>query len=627
VVCGSSVAAAWIESLLYSPPAGADVGVWLLAIEGSLGFWFGLPAALALAASELWAPPRWLALLGARPAMRSTAVGLAWALFPLLLRAFGSHGLGAWTAALFVVAVLAVAFRKLPTVGRAPAALVALLGAFLLHGLAFFAVTAVAAPVPALSARAQSATAASDAPCVLLISVDTLRDDRVGAQRDGKAVTPFLDRLAAEGLRATTIAVSNQTGPGHAALLTGAHSLRSGVIANGWTIPPDVVSLAELLRDAGWRTGGIVSNPVIRGFGGFARGFESYGEVSRLASPASQAFFGARRKGSRWRQLDARPALAMAWLRHAEWRVHMTPKWLQPTADDTLRRCSTLLGELEADPQPWFLFAHFMDPHHPYDPPPPTLGTWTTPETRRGIPLSSTEQFHAYRDVIQARVAAGDPSAARHVQTIAELYDEEILFLDAQLEQLVTRARAAAGARPLWIVLTSDHGEHLFEHSLLGHSNSLYEELVRLPLIVHGVPDVTPADLPARQEDVARVLARRLLGARAAEVLAAESPPLAEGHSVQIWGLRAALRTPRWKLFAESDAFRGEYRARALWDMSAPDGEFHDFSAQHPEVVRELLAELHAMIAGSAAAPRPTDDGGVDERMERTLEQLGYADH
>jgi hypothetical protein len=47
VVCGSSVAAAWIESLLYSPPAGADVGVWLLAIEGSLGFWFGLPAALA----------------------------------------------------------------------------------------------------------------------------------------------------------------------------------------------------------------------------------------------------------------------------------------------------------------------------------------------------------------------------------------------------------------------------------------------------------------------------------------------------------------------------------------------------------------------------------------------------
>ena len=96
---------------------------------------------------------------------------------------------------------------------------------------------------------------------------------------------------------------------------------------------------------------------------------------------------------------------------------------------------------------------------------------------------------------------------------------------------------------------------------------------------------------------------------------------------MQIWGARASLRTPRWKLFAEADAFRGEYRPRALWDLTAPDGEFHDFSAEHPEVVRELLAELHAMIAASRAAPRPEEDGGVDERMERTLEQLGYADH
>lgn len=630
VVCGLSVAAAWIESLLYMPPAGVAVGVWLLALEGSLGIWIGLPVALALAAAELWAPPRKLALLGARAATRRTAVGLAWALFPVLLRAFGSHGLVAWSAALLAITALAFAFRKLPAVGgvlTVIAALVAIPGAFLLHGLAAFAIIDVATAAPDLPARAEAGTAANDAPCLLLISVDTLRDDRVGAQRDGRAVTPFLDRLAAEGLRATAIAVSNQTGPGHAALLTGAGSLRSGVVANGKTIPPGVVSLAELLHEAGWRTGGVISNPVIQGFAGFARGFECYGEVSRLESPASQAFIGVRRRSSRWLQFERRPALAMAWLRHAEWRLHLTPKWLQPTADDTLRRCNSLLGELETDPRPWFLFAHFMDPHHPYDPPAATLGTWTTAESRRGIPLSSTEQFRVYREAIQARVAAGAPSAMRHVSTIAELYDEEILFLDSQLEQLVTRARAAAGARPLWIVLTSDHGEHLFEHSLLGHSNSLYEELVRLPLIVHGMPDLAPSELPERQEDVARLLARRLLGERAAEVLAKESPPLAAGHSVQIWGTHASVRTPRWKLLAKSDAFRGVYRALALWDWSAPDGEFLDLSAAHPEVVRELLDELHAMIAASVAAPRPAHEAGMSKRMQRTLDQLGYAEH
>ena len=627
IVCGASVVAAWIESFTYSPQgSGWGVGLWSVALEGSLAFWMVLPAAIALALTELVGSRRVLGWIAPTGAQRAWGIGLALALMPASAKLLSSRGV--WGALLFglICAAPVLLARKLPTPDLRVSAIFAVLGFGLVHALSPFEAVAISAITPSLPERGDGSAPAADAPCVLLISVDTLRGDRVGAVREGRAVTPFLDRLAAEGVRATTISTSNQTGPAHASMLTGSHLLRSGVIANGWTIPPDVPTLAELVFEAGWRTGGVISNPVIRSQGGFARGFECYGDVSRVDSNASGAFFGVRRFGSRWHWLERMPALAGLWLRQIEWRVHMTPKWLQPTADDTLRRCRSLLGEMAQDPCPWFLFAHFMDPHHPYDPPQETRGTWSAESELRGIPTSSTEQFHLYRDSILQRAASGAPEIARHADAIAKLYDEEILFLDSQLELLIAEARSAAGARPLWIVLTSDHGEHLFEHGLLGHSNSLYEELLRLPLIIHGIPDLAAGDLPLRLEDVARFLAKRLIHEGAAAVLSKGSPSLPPGHSLQVWGKRASLRTDRWKLFAESDQFHGAYRAVALWDLAAPAGEARDVEAQHPEIASELLAELQSMVEGSVLAERPELEAGVGERMQRTLAQLGYAD-
>jgi arylsulfatase A-like enzyme len=515
--------------------------------------------------------------------------------------------------------------RWLPAVEPRIGAGVAATGALLAHLLGLMAGADAASPAPVLPPRGIGAVPDAGRPSILLISVDTLRDDRVGAVRDGKPVSPFLDRLGAEGIRATTISSGNQTGPAHASLLTGAHVLRNGVYGNSVTMPDSVPTLAELMFEADYRTAGVVSNPVISSDAGYARGFECYGDVTRARAPQAQAFFGLNRASSRWRWLARRHGLAQLWIEHLEWRTRLTPKSLQPTADQTRRRAESVLESLGADPRPYFLFVHFMDPHHPYDPPAATRGTWTTERELAGIPTGSTEAFHAFRDGLLARARRDDLRATAQGEAIARLYDEEILFLDGQIEGLVTAARRAAGDRPLWILLTADHGEHLLEHDLLGHANSLYEELVRLPLIVHGVPAGSPEELPLRLEDVPRFLASRALGEPASRLLADGSPELAPGLSVQIWGRRASLRTGRWKLLAESERFLGEYRPLALWDLAAPGGEASDVSSANPDLLADLLASLNAAVAGSAPAPRSERDAGANERVQRALAQLGYA--
>lgn len=627
VVCGLSVAAAWIESFTYFRSIPKSVTAWLLGLEGSMGFWLGLPAGLALAAAEALAPRALLERVARGAARRATGVGLAWALTPWLLRdlqrlySFGEY------IVLAIFLALVFAARWLPPVGRWPAAGLTAAGALLVHVLPIPELGDTRSETPALPAEFSGPVPAADAPCLLLVVIDTLRDDRVGAVRDGKPVTPFLDRLGVEGHRVSIASTSNQTGPAHASLLTGTSVLRNGVVGNGMVVPESIPTFAELLGLAGWRTGAVTSNPIIRSEGGYGRGFECYGDVARIESPLSMAFFGVSRRSSRFAFLLRRPSLARHWLAMAESRAYITPDALQPRADDAVRRCRPLLGEMAASGRPWFLFAHFMDPHAAYEPPEQTRGTWATKEDleQRMVPSHSIHLI--IKDELEARARQGDPDALEHGAAFLRLYDEEILFADAQIENLVTEARRASGERPLWIVVTSDHGEHFLEYGLLGHSNSLYEELVRLPLVVHGIDGLVRDEVPLRLEDLSRLLIGRMVNEKAAALLAEGSPALDPGVSVQIWGRNASVRTERWKLLLAGDKFRGEYEPLALWDLQAPAGESTDVAASHPEVVAELSAAFRAAVAGSEAAPMPESDGELSPRMQLRLAELGYTDH
>jgi arylsulfatase A-like enzyme/Flp pilus assembly protein TadD len=172
-----------------------------------------------------------------------------------------------------------------------------------------------------------------DGPSVLLVTIDTLRADHVGAYGDADAETPRLDALAVEGaLFETAIASTPLTLPSHTSILTGKHPPHHAVRHNGiFLLDASHVTLAERFREAGFATAAVVGAAVLEGHYGIAQGFEHYDDRA-FDHAASATGYPERRAGQ---VTDA----ALAWLATA--------------------------------PTPFFLWVHYYDPHGAYRPPPP----------------------------------------------------------------------------------------------------------------------------------------------------------------------------------------------------------------------------------------------------------------
>jgi choline-sulfatase len=196
----------------------------------------------------------------------------------------------------------------------------------------------VAAASLATACRPQTGAAGRSPtqPNVLLVTIDTLRADRVGCYGYGSGLTPTLDGLAARGVRfKTAVAHAPLTGPSHASILTGLTPLGHGFRNNGgFVLAPTIRTAAEDFKKAGYRTGAVVSGfPLDRRFG-FDRGFDAYEDhLPRGNDP--------RRTPYVERPADATTDAALKWL-------------AAPDGGQSGR---------------WFLWVHYYDPHAPYEPP------------------------------------------------------------------------------------------------------------------------------------------------------------------------------------------------------------------------------------------------------------------
>ncbi len=172
-------------------------------------------------------------------------------------------------------------------------------------------------------------------PSVLLITIDTLRADRLGCYGYEGAETPNLDRLASEGVLFEQVGAHVPvTLPSHATILTGLLPASHGVHDNGtFSLSDTVTTLAEVFREEGYRTGAVLGAYVLARQFGLDQGFDEYEDR-----------FGSDRDGRGTELLERRAAEVSR--RGIEWLD------LQPG-----RR--------------FFLWLHFFDPHRPYDPPPP----------------------------------------------------------------------------------------------------------------------------------------------------------------------------------------------------------------------------------------------------------------
>lgn len=467
---------------------------------------------------------------------------------------------------------------------------------------------------------------------LIVLSLDTVRADRLGCYGHAAADTPTLDGLAAEGVRFTAAtAAAPTTLASHAALFTGTPPQVHGVPRNGFVLAPGNVTLAEALQGAGFRTlAAVGAFPLASAFG-LGQGFERYDDA--LGSAPGDAGYAER---------DA-AAVTDAALR---------------LVDDTLAE--------DADAR-LFLFAHYFDAHAPHVPPPPFDASWPAdagpiPATLAdGVVRAADEQYERLlgrrpgrsltiqglpRDLVDA--ADGEP---RGIDTALDgLYLGELAYLDRELGRLLHTLEQRGVLDDAAILVTSDHGETMWEHAdFWNHGQALHETTLNVPLLVRAprASGRTTAGTVATQPVSGIDLAPTALG-----LVGVDTPSSMRGVDLAAALVGAPLE--RGPVFAEATMPFGVERSGAwpnalkphavregdwkyvrwpyngheqLFDLSQDPGERNNLLAQVDAGRRaqadELAAQLDAWL--ETARPFPAEyRAGRDASMLRALDALGY---
>lgn len=442
---------------------------------------------------------------------------------------------------------------------------------------------------------ALSACSPERPPDVVLITLDTTRADHLGAYGYAKARTPRFDAFAARAvLYENAYSTSSWTLPSHASLFTGLLPMQHGAQTApegssrelGYTVRPlaaDFATLAERLHGAGYRTGAVVGGPALRRELGVAQGFEIYDDAFH------------------------------------DKRVVYNGRRAEEVADHAIA-IAAQFGD-----SPYLLFVNFFDPHAPYRPP---------GARARGIPAIDPGPLTASAvERLRLRAAGEDPGPLEDWQraAIEQLiagYDAEIAYLDGHLGRLLDAIGDDA-----FVAITADHGESFGEHDQLSHGAHLYEDNVRVPLVVR-YPDGRGAGTTVAEP----VQNHRLFGAilAAAGVPAPGVPRLEAGAAAPIVtevrrsdsnvGLFGAV-FDRDLLAVYAHPFKlitSTTGAIELFDLARDPAEIDDLADRDPaerDRLADRLAEVeraHPPLYDAAARAELSDE------TRESLRALGY---
>jgi arylsulfatase A-like enzyme len=411
---------------------------------------------------------------------------------------------------------------------------------------------ALAASCGPTSARdaAAHAVAARNAPNVLFVCIDTLRADRLGCYGYARKTSPNLDRLAARGLRfERAYATAPWTLPATTSLMTGLLPDLHRATNFSSPVSPDAELLAQHLAAAGYETAAFVGNYFVQPIFGLARGFAAYNGECTVD-----------RTGVNSDKISDR---AVAWL-------------------------------AAPHEKPFFLYLHYFDPHYNYI-------------EHDGFTFGGedTDKVFSGADIFDLRDALKHFTEKDKFR-LDSLYDSEVAFTDHHLGRVLDKLDELKLSATTLVVATADHGEALGEHQWIGHTVQLYEEALRVPLILAG-PGITPAVVPAAQlrqgDEVEGDLLARLglkapapeRGALGAGMALAAVETVGIDEPTEIKRLRI-LKKDAWKLFVDRDDQGGDsYR---LFKLDEPKGQRKKNVADYPEVLKEMLATREQIYDG-----------------------------
>jgi arylsulfatase A-like enzyme len=425
-------------------------------------------------------------------------------------------------------------------------------------------------------------------PNVILISLDTVRADHLSVHGYHRDTTPTLTRLAEEGIvfeRAFT--PTPWTVPAHMSVFTSLYPSVHSVshLSRQSDMSP---TLAEMLQQAGYLTAAFVA-PVLSPDYGFSEGFEHYFRTRR-ARPA-----------------DLMVDRALEWL--AKDPAH-------PTLPD----------------QPFFLFLHLFDAHHPYEPPWPFDTAFISAYRPNILQLSASHPYSQDKNL-----------APDELSEIVGLYDGEIAYADNAVDRFLGHLDDLGLYDSSLIVVFGDHGEGFLEHGLMNHGNSVYEELIRVPLLLRlpggrragtrvgdvvQLTDITPTVL----EEVGREPLPVMQGSSLLRLLDSKDSGRA-AHASEAYA--ACLRTRSWKLIENPPSrFRTIPRALdveyELYDLEEDPEEQNNLAFEMPEKIDSMVQALHRLDEGNRALRQrirealQVRDLELTEEQERELRALGY---
>ncbi|MEA3403199.1 MAG: sulfatase [Armatimonadota bacterium] len=570
-------------------------GTWLAVVLGVLvGAIVFFSAADQVSVAEGW----WLIPAGAYIGSVVMAAALGW----------GAYGLVMWMDARLGARVGGNAFSYgLVAVLSAPILVLAAMGAFQLGG---------SSHGHAAIGQGHAAVAAGhrSRPNVILISVDTLRPDFVG-YNGGPARTPNLDALAERSyIFDNAYSVAPWTRPSFASLFSSMYPSEMGVArARGYTgfgtntIPYEWLEkphlLAELLHSAGYDTSAVVTNANLTGSANADQGFDDFYHCSHFEGT------------SRASMLAVRRMLEGLWSPRPRKEAYLALERAE-------RVCSAARRSiLSARQRPLLFWVHCMDPHQPYDPP-------TLPDDRKAL----------VRDLGATAGGRSDASPMERDRFVAA-YTAEIEYWDRWFRQVVTALDQQDLLDESVIIVWSDHGEEFWEHGGWEHGHTLFDEVVKVPMLIHlpgqsvsrrvsdsvSLLDVAPTildlcDVPLSEDMRGRSLVP-LMQPDEAEV----GPMSVFLEGCCYGGIRKGLLRDHHKLIY--DVYQDQF---SLYDLEADPGEQHNIYAMPQargniaEMERDLrqwteqsLAMMEAHVAEGGAAD-------VSPEIRQQLKDMGY---
>jgi arylsulfatase A-like enzyme len=296
-------------------------------------------------------------------------------------------------------------------------------------------------------------------PNIVLISIDTLRADHLSCYGYGRQVSPFIDSLAAQGtIYRNNYSTGVWTPPGHASMLTGLYVSEHGVYGDR-RLSHNIPTIATVLRANGYQTAGFVNNSQVGELVGLDKGHDTFVEVWKGIKPRStieRVVRGGIRK--------IRESLG-----HEDMGASRTNKLIRDWIGNHIDRET-----------PFYAFLHYIEPHNPLNPPHPYKNKYL-------------DKSFTNLDMKKMRKVAHNPLicfvedlnlSQEEIEFLKALYDAEIAYTDSKISEIVTILKENNLYENTMIIITADHGEHFGEHGLFSHVASLYEEILRVPLII-----------------------------------------------------------------------------------------------------------------------------------------------